>query len=355
MARARNLLVVAPLLLSCGGEPGGGARLPAPAGSAVEPWVPPQGKPLALRATPLLDVKEQDCSPQLQSPAAVHFRKLDAMSKAGNDTLAVSVGETLCLDAAMVAGRLVNFRAVGTDFPRDQTMRVSIRQLDRGGYDLAVFNPSPKILRFRVWLSHGPADAQTEPSGEYVAVPGMTTHSIWLLPADMVGVVLDSFELRDMPPRVAGPGGPPPPAEDCVAHLLIPAEHHFHKGEDAPQGTQNDTLAVGVGETLCLSTKELGDRLVDFQVAGPDLPKERTMRVELQQRQGMYVLVIRNPSARTLRYQAVLLSGDDKDGRAVPTNVLPIRPGLVNFESWPASSPLTAIGLHHFELLSDTP
>jgi hypothetical protein len=153
-------------------------------------------------------------------------------------------------------------------------------------------------------------------------------------------------------PPVAKQG--PPPAEECVSHLTIPAEHHFHKGDDAPQGAQNDMLAVGVGETLCLSTRESEGRLVDFQLASPDLPIEQTMRVQLLERQGQYVLVIRNPSARMLRYQAVLLSRDE-EGRGMTTDVVPIRPGLTNFESWPTTAPITAVGLHHFELVTAPP
>jgi hypothetical protein len=134
--------------------------------------------------------------------------------------------------------------------------------------------------------------------------------------------------------------------------MKAPAEKHFGKAPDAVPGVSNDSLVVAPGETLCLDATESGGRLVDFHVVAPDFPKARTMRVQLTQMQGAYVLIIRNPATRALRYRAaLLLQAADGSVHATETDVLPVYPGLMSFESWPTTGEIAGLGLHHLEFV----
>jgi hypothetical protein len=318
-----------------------------------------------VQAAPLLDPQEQqrDCVAQLQTPQHTHFRKLDLASKAGNDALAIAVGETLCLDAAIAGERVVNFRLVGADFPKKQTMRVALTKT-KGGYKLVLFNPTPKWLRYRAWVTPSSSDeAQAQPTGVFPVAPGLAMVQFWAPATDMGGLVLDSFELHEQagngPARPAPPvasGGRPVPDDNCVPQMNVPPEKHFGKQADSVPGISNDSFVVGLGETLCLDATESGGRLVDFRIVGPDFPKARTMKVQFTQMQGSYVLMVKNPTARILRYRvALLLPAADGSVHGAETDVLPVPPGLLNFESWPATRELAGAGLHHLELAPSSP
>jgi hypothetical protein len=143
--------------------------------------------------------------------------------------------------------------------------------------------------------------------------------------------------------------------DDCEPQMRVPTERHFLRRADSASGVSNDSVAVALGETLCLDATESGGRLVDFRPVGADFPKARTMKVQFTQMHGAYVLILRNPAARTLRYRAaLLLTAADGSVRTAETDVLPVEPGIVNLESWPATSEIAGAALWQLELVTST-
>jgi len=98
---------------------------------------------------------------------------------------------------------------------------------------------------------------------------------------------------------------------------------------------------------VALNEKKEGGWSVDYQ---PDLSKADIVFKVTQEpdKQGgfMMMLVIENRTSRTLNMEALMTVPGQKD--VFKTTIVPVRPGLTNFESWP--HPIVKLVLRSFAL-----
>jgi hypothetical protein len=159
------------------------------------------------------------------------------------------------------------------------------------------------------------------------------------------------------PSDSSGAASARPADEPCVPELTLAPEKRFTKLPSGRPDAENDSVAVVVGETLCLDAREAQGKLVDFHMAGAGAEQPRAMKVQLTYRSDVgYTMMITNPRSRTMRYNATLFIQTQNGISSEATSTVPVLPGIFSVENWPAQAgQIAGIILHHFELAYAAP
>lgn len=134
--------------------------------------------------------------------------------------------------------------------------------------------------------------------------------------------------------------------------LHIDKEHYFEQNMNAIPYVHEDGVYLMKGDEFGISLDMSGGSIkhVTYQ---PDLEKA-DMTFEFRQDvsaepNGMMLLTIRNRTSKRLMMKALMTVPGHKN--AAETSLLPVEPGLTNFESWP--HPIVQLYLHDFSASGD--
>ena len=115
---------------------------------------------------------------------------------------------------------------------------------------------------------------------------------------------------------------------------------NFYQAEikESPYLLPENTIKIYPGETLFVEIELLKKNIKGMKIVKENLNPEKTLIIKFYQetngkKHEMMMLYIKNPFKRELVYSAYMCLM--KNSKWVPTSVIPIKPELRSFETWP--------------------
>lgn len=123
--------------------------------------------------------------------------------------------------------------------------------------------------------------------------------------------------------------------------LEIAANETQQYAADIPESqyfVKEKILQLYCGEKIFVECETQGDSISKMKVVEKNINPEKTIVIEFTQntenRKEIYTqLWVKNPFAKTLKYDAFMYTPISQQWKS--TSILPIRPNLQNFETWP--------------------
>jgi inner membrane protein involved in colicin E2 resistance len=143
-----------------------------------------------------------------------------------------------------------------------------------------------------------------------------------------------------------------PQREPFQLQLPIDGEQYYGMPVDkTPYFPKEKVLQVYPGEKLNIEVELRKDTIYAMKVVEKNLHPENTVELEFVQvakdkKHEQMMLTVKNPFKKSLIYEAAMYTVNREDW--VNTSIIPIRPGLTNFETWP--DVIVTLVLHDWRL-----
>ena len=127
--------------------------------------------------------------------------------------------------------------------------------------------------------------------------------------------------------------------EAFTLNLAVDAEHDYSmKVEPTPYFVKEKVLQIYPSEKIFIEAEIKGDTIYSMKVVTKNTHPKNTIEIEFTQdatdRTNITsMLIVKNPFDKTLNYNAFMYTPISQKWKE--TSIIPIRPKLQNFETWP--------------------
>ena len=120
---------------------------------------------------------------------------------------------------------------------------------------------------------------------------------------------------------------------------------------ESPYFVKEKILQIYCGEKIFVECEIQGDSISKMKVVEKNINPKKTIVIDFSQnsenrKEISTDLNVKNPFSKTLRYDAFMLTPSSKQWKS--TSIIPIRPTLQNFETWP--HPIISLALQNWRL-----
>lgn len=121
---------------------------------------------------------------------------------------------------------------------------------------------------------------------------------------------------------------------------------------ESPYSIKEKIIQLYCGEKVFIECEIIGDSIATMKVVESNIYPEKTIEIDFKQnaedRTNISTLLsVKNPFNKSLIYDAIMFTPISQTWKR--TSIIPIRPNLINFETWPHAIVTLALEKWRFE------